>query len=84
MNLKAYQVAKIIDGVVEGNDQISINKLSKIESGEEGSLSFLGNPKYNNFLYSSKSSIIIINKYMLLIRSILFNYSKNILGITMR
>ena len=62
MNLKAYQVAKIIDGVVEGNDQISINKLSKIESGEEGSLSFLGNPKYNNFLYSSKSSIIIINK----------------------
>ena len=62
MNLKAYQVAEIINGVVEGNDQISINKLSKIESGEEGSLSFVGNPKYNNFLYTSKSSIIIINK----------------------
>ena len=57
MNLKAYQVAEIINGVVEGNDQISINKLSKIESGEEGSLSFVGNTKYNNFLYTSKSSI---------------------------
>jgi UDP-3-O-[3-hydroxymyristoyl] glucosamine N-acyltransferase len=62
MNLKAYQVAEIVNGEVEGNDQVSIDKLSKIESGEEGSLSFLGNSKYNNFLYSSKSSIIIINK----------------------
>ena len=66
MNLKAYQVAEIVDGVVEGNDQISIDKLSKIESGEKDSLSFLGNPKYNNFLYSSKSSIIIISNSFVL------------------
>ena len=62
MNLKAYQVAEIVSGNVVGDDQVLVNSLAKIESGEEGSLSFLGNPKYNNFLYSSKSSIIIINK----------------------
>ena len=61
MNLKAYQVAEIVDGVVEGNDQTSINKLSKIENGDEQSLSFLGNSKYNNFLYTSNASIILVD-----------------------
>ena len=62
MKLIAHKIAKMLNGVVEGNDQIYIDKLSKIESGEKNSLSFLGNPKYNEFLYSSKSSIIIIEK----------------------
>jgi len=62
MKLFAHNIAKMLDGVVEGNDQIYIDKLSKIENGEKNSLSFLGNAKYNEFLYSSKSSIIIVEK----------------------
>ena len=64
MKLKAHKIAKMLGGVVEGNDQISINKLSKIENGDEQSLSFLGNPKYNNFLYTSNASIILIDKHL--------------------
>ena len=60
MKLKAYQVAEIVGGDVEGNDQVSIDSLAKIENGKEGSLSFLGNPKYKRFLDSSKSSIVIV------------------------
>jgi len=60
MKLKAYQVAEIVGGDVEGNDQVSIDSLAKIENGKEGSLSFLGNPKYKKFLDSSKSSIVIV------------------------
>jgi|MGYP000023410006 UDP-3-O-[3-hydroxymyristoyl] glucosamine N-acyltransferase len=70
MKLKAYQIAEIVNGEVEGNDQISIHKLSKIESGEKGSITFLGNSKYNNFLYTSESSIIIVSKALVLDQSI--------------
>ena len=62
MKLIAHKIGEMLGGVVEGNDQIYIDKLSKIESGEKNSLSFLGNPKYNEFLYSSKSSIILVEK----------------------
>ncbi len=62
MKLNANKIAEMLGGVVEGNDKISINKLSKIENGDKQSLSFLGNPKYNNFLYTTNSSIILINK----------------------
>ena len=66
MNLKANQIAEIINGKIEGDGEILIDKLSKIESAEKGSLTFLGNPKYNNFLYSSKYSIIIISRTLVL------------------
>ena len=42
MELKAFEVAKLIDGVVDGDYNSTINKLSKIESGDKNSLSFLG------------------------------------------
>ena len=60
MKFKAIQIADILNGKVEGDDQISIDSLSKIEEGKKGSISFLGNPKYNRFLYTTKSSIIIV------------------------
>ena len=60
MVLKAFEVAKLVNGVVDGDDNSTINKLSKIESSDKNSLSFLGNSKYNNFLYESNASIIII------------------------
>ena len=71
MKFKAYQVADLVNGNVEGNDQISINCLSKIENGQKGSLSFLGNPKYNKYLYSTDSSIIIIKDDFVLEKPVL-------------
>jgi len=62
MDLKAQEVAELINGVVEGDNNSTINKLSKIENGDNNSLSFLGNPKYNDYLYKSTASIIIVNK----------------------
>ena len=62
MVLKAFEVAKLIGGIVEGNENSSVNKLSKIENGDNKSLSFLGNSKYNEYLYKSNASIIIVNK----------------------
>ena len=62
MDLKAQEVAELINGVVEGDNNSTINKLSKIENGDNNSLSFLGNPKYNEYLYKSTASIVIVNK----------------------
>ena len=70
MKLTAITIAKMLNGIVEGDDSVYINKLSKIESGVKNSISFLGNPKYIDYLYSSNSSIIIIDKKLQLERSI--------------
>ena len=56
------KIAKLIDGVVDGDNNSTINKRSKIESGDKNSLSFLGNSKYNDFLYKSSASIVIVKK----------------------
>ena len=62
MKLSASDVANIVGGVVDGDKKSTITKLSKIENGDTNSLSFLGNPKYNEYLYSSSASIIIVEK----------------------
>lgn len=62
MKFTAQQIAEILEGDIEGNPETAVSKLSKIEEGEEGSLTFLSNPKYNPFLYSTKASIAIVNK----------------------
>ena len=62
MKLSASDVASIVGGVVDGDKKSTISKLSKIENGDTNSLSFLGNPKYNDYLYSSSASIIIVEK----------------------
>lgn len=62
MEFSAKQIAQMLDGKVEGNENVVVNKLCKIEEGEEGGLSFLANPKYNHYLHSTKASIVIINE----------------------
>ncbi len=62
MKFTATQIAGILEGEVEGNPQIAVHKLSKIEEGEEGSLTFLANPKYTSYIYSTKASITIVNR----------------------
>ncbi len=62
LEFTASQIAGILEGEVEGNPEIAVHKLAKIEEGEEGSLTFLANPKYTPFIYSTAASITIVNK----------------------
>lgn len=62
MQFTATQIAGLLNGQIEGNAEVSVTKLSKIEEGQPGSISFLSNPKYTQYLYSTKASIVIINK----------------------
>jgi len=62
MEFSARQIADVIDGIVEGSPDIRISRLSKIEEGEPGSLSFLSNPKYTPFIYTTRASIVVVNK----------------------
>ena len=61
MKFTAEQIAGILDGEVVGNPNAEVYKLSKIEEGTEGALTFLSNPKYTNFIYTTKASITIVN-----------------------
>jgi UDP-3-O-[3-hydroxymyristoyl] glucosamine N-acyltransferase len=62
MEFTAKQIAELLNGQIEGNADVKISKLSKIEEGESGSISFLANPKYTQFLYTTAASLVIINK----------------------
>ena len=62
MRFTAEQIAGILEGDVVGNPDVEVSKLSKIEEGTEGSLTFLANPKYTPYIYSTKASITIVNK----------------------
>ncbi|WP_425075389.1 UDP-3-O-(3-hydroxymyristoyl)glucosamine N-acyltransferase [Psychroserpens sp. S379A] len=62
MKFTAQQIAGILEGDIEGNPDIEVSKLSKIEEGTKGSLTFLANPKYTSYIYTTKASITIVNK----------------------
>lgn len=62
MIFTAGQIAGILEGEVHGNPEITVHKLAKIEDGDEGSLTFLANPKYTSYIYKTKASITIVNK----------------------
>lgn len=62
MEFTAKQISELLQGKVEGNPDVKVNKLSKIEEGEAGSISFLANPKYTQHIYSTKASVVIVNK----------------------
>lgn len=66
MEFKAQSIADFLGGTVEGNAQITVSDVCKIEEGKPGSLAFLSNPKYNKYLYDSDASIIIINQEFVL------------------
>ena len=61
MEFSAEQIAGILLGEVIGDPEIKVNGLVKIEEGSEGKLSFLANTKYEEYIYSTKSSICIVN-----------------------
>lgn len=62
MTFSAAQIAMLITGKVEGDATVSVNSFGKIEDAKEGQLSFLANPKYEDYLYKTSASIIIINE----------------------
>jgi UDP-3-O-[3-hydroxymyristoyl] glucosamine N-acyltransferase len=62
MEFSAKQIAELIGGVVEGNEQATVSTFSKIEEGIPGAISFLANPKYAHYLYTTKSSVVLVNK----------------------
>lgn len=65
MKFTANQIAEILGGEIDGNADVEVFKLSKIEEGEEGSLTFLSNPKYSSYIYSTNASIAIVGKHFI-------------------
>ncbi len=61
MQFTAKQIAGLIEGKIEGNPGVAVSSFGKLEEATEGQLSFLANPKYQEFLYSTKASVIIVN-----------------------
>lgn len=62
MQFSAQQIAGLLGGVIEGNPEVSVSKLSKIEEGVPGSISFLANPVYTHYIYTTNASLVIVNK----------------------
>ncbi len=61
MKFTAEQIAGILEGEVVGDPKAEVSRLSKIEEGTPGSLTFLSNPKYANFIYTTQASVTIVN-----------------------
>ena len=66
LQFNAQQVALMIQGKVEGDATVEVTQFGKIEEATSGEISFLANPKYEEFLYSTKASIVIINDSLVL------------------
>jgi UDP-3-O-[3-hydroxymyristoyl] glucosamine N-acyltransferase len=62
MEFSAQQIAALVNGEIEGDENSTVNNLSKIEEGKPGTLSFLGNGKYEHFIYDTNASIVIVYK----------------------
>ncbi len=65
MEFTAATIAGFLKGEIEGNPDIKVNTVAKIEEGHIGALSFLANPKYEHYLYTTKSSVVLVNKTFL-------------------
>jgi len=70
MTFSAAQIALLVNGKVEGDPQATVNSFGKIEEAGDGQLSFLANPKYEEFLYSTNASVIIVNDNLELKQSV--------------
>ncbi len=58
----AKEVAEILKGIVQGDEMVELSNFGKIESADKGDLTFLANPKYEEFLYTTKASAVLVNK----------------------
>ena len=62
MEFTAKQIADLIGGRVEGDENAAVHAFAKIEEGQKGSISFLSNPKYTHYLYDTESTIVLVNE----------------------
>ena len=62
MEFKASMIADFLQGTVEGDPDVTVSAFAKIEEGYRGALSFLANPKYEDYLYETASTVVIVNK----------------------
>ena len=62
MEFTAKQIAELIQGRIEGNENAVVNTFSKIEEGKPGAISFLSNPKYTHYIYDTESSVVLIDE----------------------
>ncbi|MBO6077658.1 MAG: UDP-3-O-(3-hydroxymyristoyl)glucosamine N-acyltransferase [Bacteroidaceae bacterium] len=62
MEFTAKQIAELLGGTVDGNGNAAVNTFAKIEEGTPGALSFLSNVKYTQHIYTTKSSVVLVNK----------------------
>ncbi|MET4083317.1 UDP-3-O-[3-hydroxymyristoyl] glucosamine N-acyltransferase [Pedobacter sp. UYP30] len=62
MQFTAQTISDFLNGSIEGDAEVLVGELSKIEDGKEGSLSFLSNPKYESFLYGTQASVVLVSK----------------------
>lgn len=62
MEFTARQIAELLQGTIEGNPDVKVTRLARIEEGEPGTLTFLANPAYAPYIYTTRSSIVIINR----------------------
>jgi UDP-3-O-[3-hydroxymyristoyl] glucosamine N-acyltransferase len=61
MEYTAKQLAHVLNGTVEGDPKAAINSVAKIEEARSGSLSFLSNPKYKQYIYTTEATIVLVN-----------------------
>jgi len=66
MQFTALEIGLLLNGTIEGDPKAIVNQLAKIEDAKPGSLSFLANPRYEQFLYSTNASVVIVNKDLVL------------------
>lgn len=62
MEFTARQIAAVLDGTLDGNPDVAISRLSKIEEGVPGSITFLANPKYTPYIYTTNATIVVVNR----------------------
>jgi UDP-3-O-[3-hydroxymyristoyl] glucosamine N-acyltransferase len=62
MKYSAEQIAGLVQGTVEGDENVMVDDIAKIEEGKPGSLSFLANEKYTNYLYNTSASVVLVSK----------------------
>ncbi|WP_185095951.1 UDP-3-O-(3-hydroxymyristoyl)glucosamine N-acyltransferase [Dysgonomonas gadei] len=61
MSFTAEQIATVLNGTIEGDSSVVVNNFSRIEDGKPGTLTFLANPKYTHYIYSTDASIVLVN-----------------------
>lgn len=61
ISFTAQQIATVLNGTIEGDSSIEVSNFSKIEDGKPGTLTFLSNPKYTHYIYTTNASIVLVN-----------------------